>query len=134
MDARIIEFRILGAEEAPLVALESGRNLPFHIKRVYYLFGTKKGISRGFHAHRNLRQVLVCVRGSCNVLLDDNKERMQILLDRPNVGLYIGSMVWREIHDLSDDCVILVLADDYYREHDYIRNREEFSRPSSKNP
>jgi dTDP-4-dehydrorhamnose 3,5-epimerase-like enzyme len=123
-----MEFRILGVREAPLVALESGKNVPFRIKRVYYLFGTRKGISRGFHAHKNLQQILICVRGSCKVFLDDEKEKMQVSLDRPDTGVYVGRMVWREIHDLSDDCVILVLADDYYREDDYIRNHEEFSR------
>jgi len=126
MDARVIDLKVLGVPQAPLVALESGRNVPFEIKRAYYLFGTAAGVSRGFHAHKKLQQLMICVRGACKVLLYDGKEEMEVFLNKPNIGLYISAMIWREIHDLSQDCVVVVLADQYYDEDDYIRDRERF--------
>ena len=133
MNARIMEFKILGERNAPLVALESNKNIPFHIERVYYLFGTEKGVKRGFHAHRKLQQIMICVSGSCTVLLEDGKKKLRVVLDRPSVGLYLSGMIWREIHDLSDDCVILVLADQHYDENDYVRSYEEFLSIVSRN-
>jgi dTDP-4-dehydrorhamnose 3,5-epimerase-like enzyme len=126
MNVRVIDLKVLGMPQAPLVALESSRNVPFEIKRIYYLFGTAAGVSRGFHAHKKLQQLMICVRGACKVLLQDGKEEMEILLNKPNMGLYIGAMIWREIHDLSQDCVVVVLADQYYDEDDYIRAHERF--------
>jgi len=126
MNARILEFKVLGDEKGALVALESKVNIPFDIKRVFYLFGTKEGLKRGCHAHRTLNQVLVCVSGSCRILLDDGVEKNEILLKDPHIGLCVGNMIWSEIYDLSDDCVILVLASDYYDEADYIRSYKEF--------
>jgi len=126
MNARVVDLKVLGVPQAPLVALESGRNVPFEIERVYYLFGTAAGKSRGFHAHKKLQQLIICVRGSCRVLLQDGKEEMEVFLNKPNKALYLSAMIWREIHDLSQDCVLVVLADQYYDEHDYIRDHERF--------
>jgi len=126
MNARILEFKVLGDEKGSLVALESNKNVPFDIKRVFYIFGTKEGVRRGCHAHKKLNQVLVCVSGSSKILLDDGVERNEILLGDPRIGLYVGNMIWCEIYDLSDDCVIVVLASDYYDEADYIRRYKDF--------
>jgi dTDP-4-dehydrorhamnose 3,5-epimerase-like enzyme len=112
--------------------LESNKNIPFEIKRVYYLFATEHGIRRGYHAHKTLQQVVVCVRGKCEVLLDDGSEKKTYLLDGPNIGLFIGSMIWRELYDFSDDCVVLVVTDQFYEEEDYIRDYGEFVRRLSK--
>ena len=127
MEIKFIEFEIKGDNRGNLIALEEFRNIPFEIKRVYYIFGTKKGVRRGFHAHKNLQQVAVCVSGSCKFLLDNGKERVEdIVLDSPSKGLFIDKMIWREMYDFSEDCILLVLASDYYDERDYIRNYSEF--------
>jgi RimJ/RimL family protein N-acetyltransferase/dTDP-4-dehydrorhamnose 3,5-epimerase-like enzyme len=121
-----INFPSLGDERGSLVALEGAKTVPFEIKRVYYIFGTQPGVARGFHAHRNLRQVAVCVTGKCRMVLDDGDKREEAWLDSPTKGLVIGDMVWREMHDFSSDCVLLVLASEHYDETDYIRSYEDF--------
>ncbi len=121
-----VDFPPLGDERGSLVALEGQKTVPFAIRRVYYLFGTKEGVSRGFHAHRNLLQVAVCVTGSCRMVLDDGRSREEAMLDSPTRGLFIRNMVWREMHDFTPDCVLLVLASEHYDEADYIRNYDLF--------
>ncbi len=123
---KLIDFPPLGDERGSLVALESNNTVPFDIKRVYYLFGTKEGVSRGFHAHKALKQVAVCVTGKCKMLLDNGKEKAEVWLDSSTKGIFIESMVWREMHDFSDDCVLLVLASEHYDEADYIRDYDDF--------
>jgi len=122
----IVDLPSLGDERGGLIALEGGNPLPFEIKRVYYIFDTKKEVSRGFHAHKNLRQLAVCVKGSCRFVLDNGKEREETILNSFTKGLIIESLTWREMHDFSEDCVLLVLASSYYDEYDYIRNYNEF--------
>tara|TARA_A100001035_G_C27459523_1_gene353906 strand:+ start:53 stop:454 length:402 start_codon:yes stop_codon:yes gene_type:complete len=123
---KIINFPPLGDDRGSLVALESFKTIPFEIKRVYYIFGTKADVSRGFHAHRSIKQVMVCVRGSCNIILDNGLKREEVLLNSPTKGLLIEDLIWREMHNFSPDCVLIVLASEYYNEDDYIRNYEEF--------
>ena len=121
-----IDFPALGDERGSLVALEAEKSVPFVIKRVYYIFGTKAGVSRGFHAHKKLQQVAICITGSCRMILDDGQQRSEVLLNSPNKGLVIGDLVWREMHDFSKDCVLLVLASEHYDESDYIRDYNDF--------
>lgn len=121
-------FPPLGDDRGSLVALEGKKTIPFAIQRVYYLFGTNSGVSRGFHAHKKLQQVAVCVTGRCRMVLDDGKEREEVWLESPTEGLLIGNMIWREMHDFSPDCVLLVLASEHYEEADYIRNYDDFLR------
>lgn len=121
-----IEFKKLGDDRGSLISLEQHKNIPFEVKRIYYIFGTKEGVSRGFHAHKNLEQVAICVKGSCRFLLDDGKNKEEIILDNPSIGLYIKNIIWREMHDFSEDCVLIVLASDYYDETDYIRDYNLF--------
>ncbi|MBL0629262.1 WxcM-like domain-containing protein [Aeromonas veronii] len=122
----LIDFPALGDERGALVALEANRQIPFDIKRVYYIYGTEKGAARGFHAHKALKQVAICLKGSCRFVLDDGNEREDVLLDNPAQGILIQSFIWREMYDFSEDCVLLVLADQLYDESDYIRNYGEF--------
>jgi len=124
--AKILTFPIIGDSRGSLIALEIFQDIPFDIKRVYYIFDTLNGVSRGFHAHQNLKQVLVCVKGSCQILLDDGNSKDNIVLNNPHTGLFIEDLVWREMHDFSDDCVLLVLASEHYDESDYIRDYDEF--------
>ena len=121
-----INFPSLGDERGSLVALEGAKTVPFEVKRVYYIFGTQPGVARGFHAHRNLRQIAVCVTGKCRMVLDDGEKREEAWLDSPNKGLVINEMVWHEMHDFSSDCVLLVLASEHYDEGDYIRLYSNF--------
>lgn len=123
-----IDFPPLGDDRGSLVALEADKTVPFAIKRVYYIFGTKEGVARGFHAHKNLKQIAVCVTGKCRMILDDGKTRQEAWLDSPTKGLFIDDLVWREMYDFSEDCVLLVLASEHYDEVDYIRNYDDFLR------
>lgn len=126
MEIRLIQLQTHGDDRGSLVALEDGKNIPFSIKRVYYLFKTKNGVRRGFHAHKQLKQLAIAVRGSCRFILDDGKERIEVLLDNPAQGLLIESFMWREMYDFSEDCVLMILADQLYDESDYIRDYDEF--------
>jgi dTDP-4-dehydrorhamnose 3,5-epimerase-like enzyme len=126
MKSKIIDFNMLGDDRGSLISLEQNKNIPFEIKRVYYIFGTKENVRRGFHAHKKLKQVAICVNGSCKFLLDDGKEKAEIFLDSPNKGLIIEDMIWREMFDFSENCVLMVIADSLYDENDYIRNYDEF--------
>lgn len=128
MDIKLIQLQSHGDERGSLVSLEEQKNIPFPIKRVYYMFDTKDKVRRGFHAHKQLKQLAIVLKGSCRFLLDDGKEKIEVLLDNPAQGLYIESFVWREMFDFSDDCVLMVLADGLYDESDYIREYDEFMR------
>ena len=119
-------FEAHGDERGQLVALEENINIPFEIKRVYYMYDTIPGVARGHHAHKKLEQILICVHGSCKVLLDSGSEKEIVTLDRPNEGIYISNDTWREMFDFSEDAVLMVLASELYDESDYIRNYDEF--------
>jgi len=125
---KIINFNALGDNRGSLVAFEEFKNVPFAIKRVYYIFNTKKGVSRGFHAHKNLQQLVVCVSGKCRMLLDNGIKQEEVWLDSPTKGLLIDSNTWREMHDFSMDCILLVLASEPYNELDYIRSYTDFKK------
>lgn len=122
----IFSFPTIGDERGSLISLESEKNIPFKIARVYYIFDTANGVSRGFHAHKRLEQILICVSGSCEVVLDDGHQKKQVNLSDPSYGLYIGSDCWRVMKSFSKDCVLLVLASSHYDESDYIRNYDDF--------
>jgi len=127
MDIKLIQLQSHDDERGSLVSLEEQKNIPFPIKRIYYMFDTKDKIRRGFHAHKKLKQLAIILKGSCRFLLDDGKEKIEVLLDNPAQGLYIESFVWREMFDFSDDSVLIVLADAVYDEGDYVRDYEEFT-------
>ena len=126
MDIKLFQLQTHGDERGALVALEAGKNVPFLVQRVFYLFATKEGVRRGFHAHKSLKQVAIPVRGSCRFMLDDGREKIDLLLDSPKQGLYLGPLMWHEMYDFSADCVLLVLASANYDESDYLRNYDEF--------
>jgi dTDP-4-dehydrorhamnose 3,5-epimerase-like enzyme len=122
MDYKLIDFDIKGDERGSLVAFEENHNVPFDIKRVYYIFGTDKNMVRGKHAHKVLNQLLICTSGSCTILLDDGDKKKEFYLNNPRKGLYIEGLLWREMYNFTSDCVLMVLASDYYDEKDYIRD------------
>jgi len=121
-------FQQHGDERGMLVALEEVKDIPFEIKRVYYMYDTKPDIHRGFHAHKKLEQILICIHGSCKILLDNGEEKKIVSLEKPYEGLYISNDMWREMYDFSSDAVLLVLASEIYCEEDYIRDYDEFLR------
>lgn len=121
-----IRLPLLGDARGSLAVLESLENVPFSISRVYYIFGTQIGVSRGFHAHKELRQIAVCVAGKCRMVLDSGIAKETVWLDTPTKCITIDPFIWHEMHDFSEDCVLLVLASAHYDESDYIRNYDEF--------
>ena len=123
---KLLDFKTLGDERGSLIAIEEGYNAPFDIKRVYYLFDTKIGVERGFHAHQDLKQICIVVKGECTFTLDNGDKKEEIKLTNPNQGLYIENLIWREMKDFSKDCVLVVLASKHYDESDYIRDYDEF--------
>jgi len=123
---KLIDFKTLKDERGSLIALEQGHDIPFEIKRFYYIFNTSKEIPRGFHAHRTLKQMAIAVSGKCMFLIDNGIKKEEIYLDNPNKGLFIDGLIWREIKEFSEDCVLVVLANDHYKEKDYIRDYKEF--------
>ena len=123
---RLVPLAVRGDDRGSLVAIEGGRDVPFAIARVYYVYATTPGVTRGLHAHRALNQLAVAVAGSCTMLLDDGTQRVTVRLDDPAVGLTMGPMIWREMSDFSPDCVLMVLADAAYDEADYIRDYDAF--------
>jgi len=133
MDYKKLIFLKKGDENGSLIALEENKNIPFEIKRVYYIFDTKEGVRRGFHAHKSLEQVLICVSGSCDILLDDGEEKIVMNLKNRNEGIHIKQLIWHEMFNFSADCVLMVLASDFYYEEDYIRNYEKFLNLIEKN-
>lgn len=115
-----------GDERGHLVSFEEKKDIPFSVKRVYYMFDTKPGFVRGKHAHKALEQLLVCVHGSVKILLDDGTDKETILLDNPYEGLYVANNMWREMSEFSEGAVLMVFASEYYDEDDYIRDYDEF--------
>ena len=130
----MISFTKHGDSRGQLIAIEQLKDIPFEIKRVYYMYDTTEGVTRGYHAHKNLQQVLISVHGSCKILLDDGTKKTVIGLDKPNEGLYVANNMWREMFDFSPDAVLLVLASEYFDESDYIRDYDEFLKYIKENP
>jgi dTDP-4-dehydrorhamnose 3,5-epimerase-like enzyme len=131
MEIERVQLQKHGDNRGMLIALEENRNVPFVIRRVYYIFATQNDVHRGSHAHRHLHQLAVAVRGSVTFLLDDGSGPAEIVLNDPSQGLMLGRMVWRELYDFSEDCVLMVLADQVYDQSDYITNYSDFLREVS---
>lgn len=125
-DCRIIQLHKHTARQGNLTSVQSNIDLPFEIERIYYLYDLPGGESRGGHAHLELQQLMVCVMGSFDIVLDDGKNRRRIHLDRANQGLLIPRMIWRELENFSSGAICLVLASQIYRESDYIREYSTF--------
>ena len=125
---KFIDFKVMGDERGNLISIEGNKNIPFDIKRVYYIFDNIAGVERGFHAHHNLKQVVICMHGSCTFVLDNGKTREEVVLNDKTKGLYIEDFIWREMKDFSPGAVLVVLASELYDEKDYVRNYEEFIR------
>lgn len=117
---------VRGDDRGQLVAIESNIDVPFEIKRIFYIYGTIQGVPRGNHAHYKTKQYLISVSGSCKVTLDNGLEKVTYELDSQNKGLLQNEYVWGVMHDFSNDCVLLVLASEHYEDADYIRDYNQF--------
>lgn len=124
----LVKFNSLGDVRGELVSMENNKEIPFEIKRVYLLMKSNPNLKRGFHAHLKLRQVLVCISGSCKITLDNGKNRETRVLNNYLEGIKVDHFLWREIFDFSNDCILMVLASELYDETDYIRDYNEFKR------
>jgi dTDP-4-dehydrorhamnose 3,5-epimerase-like enzyme len=125
-DCKLIDLRKIADPRGNLTVVEENQDVPFDIKRVYYLYDVPGGESRGAHAHKALYQLLVAANGSFSVTLGDGKEKVTYNLKRPYVGLLIVPGIWRDLDDFSSGSVCLCLASEHYEAADYIRDYNEF--------
>lgn len=125
-DCKIIDLRKISDPRGNLTPIEGGADIPFDIKRVYYLYDVPGGESRGAHAHKELQQLIVAANGSFTITLDDGKKKNVFTLNRPYQGLLIVPGIWRDLDDFSSGAVLLCLASEHYDAADYIHDYEEF--------
>lgn len=125
MNYKIIDIPKINNTKGNIGVIENN-TIPFEIKRVYYLFDVPSGAKRGGHAHKNLKQVLIAISGSFDVVLKDGKSKEIVTLNRPDKGLLIENNIWRELENFSSGSVCLVLASEEFSEADYIRNYKEY--------
>ena len=123
---KIIELPEMGDERGNLVIIEGNRDIPFEIKRVFYMYGTDSKMVRGSHANRKSEFVLVNVAGSTKIKIDDGFSTAVVELNKPRMGIYIPAMLWKDMYDFSDDSVLLVLSSEHYDDSEYIRNYDEY--------
>lgn len=123
---RVLSFADLGDERGKLVVIEGGQNVPFEIKRVFYIYGSDSTVVRGEHANRESEFVLINVAGTSKVRITDGKEEIIVELNKPMMGVYIPKMIWKDMYDFSSDSVLLVLASTHYDGNEYIRNYDEY--------
>lgn len=126
LNTGMFKFRKFTDKYGSLIPVEMNLDIPFAVQRIYYIYAVPGQVRRGFHSHKQLHQILICVSGSVKILVKTPREENIVTLDDPSEGLYIGPMVWREMYDFSDDAVLLVLASDHYDEDDYIRNYDMY--------
>lgn len=125
-DCRLIQLPKISDPRGNLTFIEGGRHVPFDIARVYYLYDVPGGASRGGHAHKQLQQLIIAMSGSFDVVLDDGRNKKTFSLNRSYVGLYVPTMIWRELENFSSGAVCAVMASNHYDEQDYFRDYEQF--------
>lgn len=125
-DCFVVELPRIGERSGCITPVEGGVNIPFDIKRVYYLYDVPGGAERGGHAHKDLRQLIVAASGAFSVVLDDGKQKKVIELNRPYHGLIVVPGIWRELVNFSSGAICMVLASEKYSETDYLRSYEDF--------
>ena len=126
MEIKILPLQTHGDERGSLVALEEWLNIPFEIKRVYYLYDVPSGAERGGHSHKEQQEFLVALSGSFDVILNDGNQQKTVTLNKPFEGLLITNGIWRELKNFSSGAVCLVIASNVFEEEDYIREFKEF--------
>ena len=129
MKLQEFNFDVMSDEECEcgnLISLEEFKNIPFEIKRIYYIYGVDSSVSRGAHAHKESNQILISIHGSCGILFDNGKVKKKVVLNKPNKGLLQKSMIWGEMDHFSEDCVLMVISDSFYSVDDYIKDYDQF--------
>ena len=126
IDLKIIDLNRIVDQRGNLTFIESGRHIPFEIKRVYYLYDVPGGTSRGGHGHKELHQLIIALSGSFDITIDDGHEKEVIHMNRSYMGLYIPPMMWRDLDNFSSGAVCMVLASEFYDEGDYFRKYDDF--------
>ncbi len=121
-----MNFREIGDTRGRLVSLEGGKSIPFNIARTYYIYGVNSSHKRGFHAHKNLKQILICLCGKIKITCEYLGKNEEYILCSPAQGLLIDSLVWHSMTFIDDNSVLMVLADNHYDESDYIRDYNVF--------
>ena len=125
---KTIFFNEMGDERGNLVVIEGHQDIPFEIKRVFYMYGSDPNIVRGQHANRRSSFVLINVSGTSKVRITDGTDEIIVVLDKPRMGVYVPPMYWKDMYDFSQDSVLLVLSDEHYDGSEYIRDYAEFLR------
>ncbi|MBD5470168.1 MAG: WxcM-like domain-containing protein [Lachnospiraceae bacterium] len=125
-DCKFIEFSQKGDERGHLVIIEGNENVPFDIKRVFYIYGSDRDVIRGRHANYHSEFVLINVSGTSKVKVDDGINQQIFHLDRPHVGVYIPKLVWKDMYDFSEDSVLLCLSSEHYDADEYIRDYDQY--------
>lgn len=125
-ECSVVDLSIVHAQQGNTTVYENGRNVPFNVKRIYYLYDVPGGEIRGGHAHYELEQLIVAASGSFDVILDDGNFRKRVILNRPNLALHVKPGLWRELDNFSSGSICMVLASEKYDEKDYIRNYDEY--------
>ncbi len=132
LNCALVKFKEVRDKYGHLTPIEGKVDIPFEIKRVYYISKVEQGVTRGFHSHRKLHQVLICLNGSVKIRLKNPDSEEVVELNEPSLGLYIGPYIWREMFDFTEGSVLLVLASEYYDEDDYIRNYDYYLEEAKK--
>ena len=122
-----VTLRKITDPRGSLVVLEEGRDLPFAVRRCYFIYDVADK-PRGLHAHKALDQIFICLQGACDIVLDDGKQKTTLRMDSPTTAVHVGPMIWHEMHNFSGKCIFLSLASDVYDESDYIRDYDEFKK------
>ncbi len=128
----VLQLTSFGDERGSLIALENNTSIPFAVRRVFYIYGTKDAVARGAHANIHSKFVLICVHGSCKVRIMLPTQEDIVTLDRPDKGLYLDAMVWKEMYAFTTDAVLLVLSDSFFDAEEYIEDYNEYVRKFSK--
>lgn len=123
-----VEFKKISDSRGCLTPIEYPKDIPFEVKRIYYIYDVLKDVERGFHSHRDLEQILIALGGTISIRTKTPDEEEVHVLDSPNKGLYIGPYVWREMFDFSENSTLLVLASHEYDESDYLRDYDEYKK------
>lgn len=131
---KVLNLPEKGDERGSLIVIEENKDITFDIKRLFYMYGSNDNITRGQHANRNSEFILINVAGSSKVKVDDGKgNTKEYCLNKPNIGLYIPKMIWKDMYDFSNDSVLLVLSNQYYDENEYIRDYEQYKKEVNEN-
>ena len=125
-DIRLINFRENGDDRGRLVIIDGINDIPFEIKRVFYIYGSEKGVMRGRHANRKSEFILINVKGTSKIMVNNGMSKQVFTLDKPHMGIYLPKMVWKNMYDFSTDSILLVLASEHYDPSEYITDFEQF--------